>query len=111
MKERLLESNLVTKLSTSATIVGDYVEIVISSETNYPNEIIKKCSNLSALEPLLHVASKEILKSVLTQFVTYLKGNQQELANFARNGGLQKILVLRAKMKEVLLSHCVIHLS
>ena len=41
LKERLLESNLVTKLSTSATIVGDYVEIVISSETNYPNEIIK----------------------------------------------------------------------
>ena len=34
LKERLLESNLVTKLSTSATIVGDYVEIVISSETN-----------------------------------------------------------------------------
>ena len=41
LKERLLESNLVTKLSTSATIVGDYVEIVISSETSYPNEIIK----------------------------------------------------------------------
>lgn len=69
------------------------------------NEIIKKCSNLSALEPLLHVASKEVLKNVLGQFVTYLKGNQKELANFARNGGLQKVLVLRAKMKENLLHY------
>ena len=66
------------------------------------NEIIKKCSNLTALEPLLHVASKEILKNVLGQFVTYLKG-KKELATFARNGGLQKVLVLRTKMKENLL--------
>ena len=67
------------------------------------NEIIKKCSNLHALEPLLHVASKEVLKTILTQFVTYLKGNQSELSNFARNGGLQKVLVIRAKMKENLI--------
>ena len=40
------------------------------------NEIIKKCSNLTALELLLHVASKEILKNVLWQFVTYLKGKK-----------------------------------
>ena len=69
------------------------------------NEIIKKCSNMIALEPLLHVAPKEILKNVLGQFVTYLKGNQKELTTFARNGGLQKVLVLRAKMKENLLHY------
>ena len=42
------------------------------------NEIIKKCSNLTALEPLLHVASKEILKNVLGQFVTYLKKKSKQ---------------------------------
>ena len=36
---------------------------------------------------------------------TYLKGNQKELTTFARNGGLQKVLVLRAKMKENLLHY------
>lgn len=41
LKEKLLESNLVTKLGTSATIIGDYLEIVISAETRYPNEITK----------------------------------------------------------------------
>lgn len=66
------------------------------------NQIILKCSNLPALEPLLHVASKEILKAVLTQFVTYLKGNQKELGNFARNGGLQKILAMKSKLQEPL---------
>lgn len=67
------------------------------------NEIIIKCSNLSALEPLLHVGSKEILKTVLTQFVTYLKGNQPELSNFARNGGLQRVLEMQPKVQEPLL--------
>lgn len=41
LKEKLLESNLVTKLSASASIVGDYIEVVISAETSYPNEITK----------------------------------------------------------------------
>ena len=41
LKEKLLESNLVTKLGTMATIVGEYLEIVISAETMYPNEITK----------------------------------------------------------------------
>ncbi|MGL4948658.1 MAG: hypothetical protein ACRC42_04780, partial [Mycoplasma sp.] len=66
------------------------------------NEIIQKCSNLSALEPLWHVASKEVLKSVLIQFSTYLKGNQTELSTFARNGGLQKVLGMKSKWKEPL---------
>lgn len=103
-------ANEVSKSGILTTMLNYYMDPNTSDDLKSKakkalNEIIKKCSNLSALEPLLHVASKEILKSVLTQFVTYLKGNQQELANFARNGGLQKILVLRAKMKEVLLHY------
>lgn len=39
IKERLLESNLITKLNTSAAIVGDYLIIGINAETKYPNEI------------------------------------------------------------------------
>ena len=55
-------------------------------------EIIKKCSNLSNLEPLLHVTDLDILYPILNQYVTYLQNNQTELSNFARNGGLNKIL-------------------
>ena len=41
IKERLLESNLVSKLSTSASIVDDYLIININAETKYPTEIEK----------------------------------------------------------------------
>lgn len=70
---------------------------------NAINEIISKCDYLTALEPLLYISCKEILKNVLTQFVTYLKGNQKELSNFARNGGLQKVLEIKPKVDEPLL--------
>ena len=65
-------------------------------------EIISKCSNLYNLEPLLHVSNNEILGCVLNQYVTYLKGNQNELSNFARNGGLNKILSIKNSLPEPL---------
>jgi hypothetical protein len=66
-------------------------------------ELIKKTSNLNELEPLLHVANNDILIPILDQFNKFLKGNQNELTNFARNGGLKKILGMRPKLKEPLL--------
>ena len=66
-------------------------------------EIIKKCSNLSNLEPLLHITDLDILYPILNQYVTYLKDNQKELSNFARNGGLNKILSIKNTLKEPLL--------
>ena len=66
-------------------------------------EIIKKCSNLNNLEPLLHVSDREILYPVLNQYATYLKDNQTGLSNFARNGGLNKILSIKNTLEEPLL--------
>ena len=66
-------------------------------------EIIKKCSNLNNLEPLLHVSNDDILYPVLNQYATYLKDNQTELSNFARNGGLNKVLSIKNTLKEPLL--------
>ena len=65
-------------------------------------EIIKKCSNLNNLEPLLHVSNDDILYPVLNQYATYLKDNQTELSNFARNGGLNKVLSIKNTLKEPL---------
>jgi hypothetical protein len=65
-------------------------------------EIIKKCSNLKNLEPLLHVSNDDILYPVLNQYATYLKDNQTELSNFARNGGLNKVLSIKNTLKEPL---------
>ena len=66
-------------------------------------EIIKKCSNLNNLEPLLHVSNRDILYPVLNQYATYLKDNQAGLSNFARNGGLNKILSIKNTLEEPLL--------
>ena len=65
-------------------------------------EIIKKCSNLYYLEPLLHVSNNEILIPVLDQYVTHLKDNHTELANFAKNGGLRMLLGMKSKLEEPL---------
>jgi HEAT repeat protein len=65
-------------------------------------KIIDSCSNLNALEPLLHVAPENILKHILQQYVKNLKGNTNEMKNFAQNGGLQKIQELKGKVKDKL---------
>ena len=41
LKEELLEQELITILSTNASIVDDFVILVITAETKYPNEIKK----------------------------------------------------------------------
>ena len=58
---------------------------------------------MSNLEPLLHVTDIDILYPILNQYVTYLKNNQTELSNFARNGGLNKILSIKNTLNEPLL--------
>ena len=63
-------------------------------------KVIDNCSNLSALEPLLHVAPENILKHILQQYVKNLKGSTSEMRNFAQNGGLQKLQELKSKVKE-----------
>ncbi len=69
---------------------------------NALKKIIDNCSNLSALEPLLHVAPEKILKHILQQYVKNLKGNTTEMRNFAQNGGLQKIQELKSKVNQKL---------
>ena len=65
-------------------------------------QLVSHVSELSQLEPLLHVASNDILIPVFERFAKYLKGNQLELSNFARNGGLKKILGMRNRLQEPL---------
>ena len=59
--------------------------------------IIKSCSNLSNLEPLLHVAPTDILSHILEQFIRHLKESKTEKKNFVMNGGLQKLQELKNK--------------
>ena len=71
---------------------------------NALKKIIDNCSNLNALEPLLHVAPEKILKHILQQYVKNLKGNTTEMRDFAQNGGLQKIQELKSKVNDKLKS-------
>ena len=48
-------------------------------------------------------ASSIAYGTLFEQYATYLKDNQPELSNFARNGGLQKVLEMRNKVEEPLL--------
>ena len=63
-------------------------------------KIIDSCANLSVLDPLLHVAPKNILKHILQQYVKNLKGNTSEMKRFAQDGGLQKLQELKMKATE-----------
>ena len=65
-------------------------------------QLVSHVSELSLLEPLLHVATNDILIPVFERFAKYLKNNQIELSNFARNGGLKKILGMRNRLQEPL---------
>ena len=65
---------------------------------NALKKIIDTCSNLSALEPLIHVAPDKILKHILQQYVKNLKGNTEEMRAFAQNGGLQKIQEIKGRV-------------
>ena len=65
---------------------------------NALKKIIDTCSNLNALEPLIHVAPDKILKHILQQYVKNLKGNTEEMRAFAQNGGLQKIQEIKGRV-------------
>ena len=71
---------------------------------NALKQIIDNCSNLSALEPLLHVAPEKILKHILQQYTKYLKDDNIEMKDFAQNGGLQKLQELKGKVGEKLVA-------
>ena len=66
---------------------------------NALKKIIDNCSNLSALEPLLHVTPKNFMKHILQQYIKYLKENtNKEMKNFSQNGGLQKMQKIKNKV-------------
>ena len=65
---------------------------------NALKKVIDTCCNLSALEPLIHVAPDKILKHILQQYVKNLKGNTEEMRAFAQNGGLQKIQEIKGRV-------------
>lgn len=65
-------------------------------------KIIDACTNLSNLEPLLHVAPEKILKHILNQFTRHLKDNNSELKAFVSNGGLQRLQDLKQRVSEPL---------
>ncbi len=53
--------------------------------------IIEKCSNLTALEPLLNKAPYDILSHILDQYIKYLKTSTSEKKQFIQNEGLRKL--------------------
>jgi len=65
-------------------------------------KIIDNCSHLSALEPLLIVAPEKILKHILNQYCSHLKGNTLEKKIFVQNGGLHKLQELKSRVSPAL---------
>ena len=72
LKEELLEQELVTILSTNASIVDDFVILVITAETRYPNEIknvIKeRMQNLSISKKMLERRIKTNIADMIYSF-------------------------------------------
>ena len=72
LKEELLEQELVTILSTNASIVDDFVILVITAETKYPNEIknvIKeRMQNLSISKKMLERRIKTNIADMIYSF-------------------------------------------
>jgi len=65
-------------------------------------KIIDNCSNLEYLETLLQVAPEKILKHLLNQYTKFLKTSPVDKKRFVKNGGLQKLQELKAKVSEPL---------
>lgn len=53
--------------------------------------IICKCSNLAALEPLITKASDDVLSCILDQYLLHLKSSTSEKKQFIQNEGLKKL--------------------
>lgn len=58
--------------------------------------ILAKCTNLAALEPLLHNTPENILKYILQQFAKVFPNDPSARKSFVTSGGLQKIQELKA---------------
>lgn len=58
--------------------------------------VISKCTDLAALEPLLHNTPLKILKHILEQFAKVLPNDHAARKSFVTSGGLQKVQELKA---------------
>merc|ERR1712093_971441 len=57
--------------------------------------ILKKCTALEALEPLLNEAPTNIVKYILAQFAKVLPNDRMAKRSFVQSGGLQLVQELR----------------
>ena len=60
--------------------------------------IIRCCNNLLAMEPLLPVAPKKILKMILTQYLNTFRTSGNDKKLFLKNGGFPKLMVIKDKI-------------
>lgn len=71
-KDELISKGLLTSLSTSANIYDNYVAVIISADTNYPEEIIKriedKLNNLDLDEKLFERKKKVNIATLILDF-------------------------------------------
>lgn len=66
---------------------------------------LQKCTDLSALEPLLHTAPVEILKYILGQFSKILPHDPKARRLFAASGSLKKIQEIEAEPGSTLMEY------
>jgi 3-methyladenine DNA glycosylase AlkD len=59
--------------------------------------VLQRCVQLEALEPLLHEAPPNILKYVIAQFSKILPHNAKARKSFVTSGGLKKLQEIRAE--------------
>jgi len=67
-----------------------------SKAENALKKVLAKCTNLAALEPLLHNTPQTILKYILQQFAKVFPNDPSARKSFVTSGGLQKIQELKA---------------
>lgn len=60
--------------------------------------IIKFCNNIQAMEPLLSVAPKKIMKMILNQYLNCFKSSGNDKKLFLKNGGFPKLMEIRDKI-------------
>ena len=60
--------------------------------------IIKCCNNLQAMDPLLSVAPKKIMKMILLQYYNSFKTSGNDKKLFLKNGGFPKLMEIKDKI-------------
>jgi hypothetical protein len=65
-------------------------------------KIISVSNTVEHLEPLLQVASENILKHILFQIFKILKNSKEEMKGFMMSGGLSKVQELKGRISEVM---------